>query len=300
MSILRTTKRILRSHQTPTGMALLWICPHRNIHPRLASGPRHFTSHHLRCFSALPCCSDTGNNACFTSLHMQPRIFRSSHCIADNARCQQHPRPCPGGYAVPCTRSQLVGFTNIIDCVEAAEFRRNPPKANDACATMTQHCAPICGSSSPLLTWEERVSWAQKFLLTLRHPYGGIAPEIDHGNTKNSGLLGFTAASGAGKTYTMSGTAAQPGINTRALAALFAMLEDAQRRPLVEVAMMQFYCEHVFDLLASDSGRRLEVCNLAAGGLARGQERVTGLVWTPVATAEAAQVRAGPHCSTAS
>lgn len=54
---------------------------------------------------------------------------------------------------------------------------------------------------------------------------------------------------------------------------------------------MQFYCEHVFDLLADDSARRLEVCNLAAGQLARGQERVTGLVWTPVDTCKDALVR---------
>lgn len=88
----------------------------------------------------------------------------------------------------------------------------------------------------------------------------------------------------------MSGTAEEPGINTRALQALFAMLADAQRRPSIEVAMMQFYCEHVFDLLADDSTQRLDVCNLAAGQLARWQERVTGLVWTPVDTCEEALV----------
>eukprot|EP00892_Ulva_mutabilis_P007644 jgi/Ulvmu1/5251/UM022_0044.1 len=89
---------------------------------------------------------------------------------------------------------------------------------------------------------------------------------------------------GAGKTYTMSGTPEQPGINTRALQALFAALANTQRQPSIEVAMMQFYCEHVFDLLAAESSQRLEVCNLAAGQLARWQERVSGLVWTPVDT----------------
>lgn len=95
----------------------------------------------------------------------------------------------------------------------------------------------------------------------------------------------------------MSGTPERPGINTRALQALFDMLGGAQRQqqqqqPLVEVAMVQFYCEHVFDLLAADSTQRLEVCNLAAGQLARGQERVSGLVWKPVATSDEALVRA--------
>lgn len=154
---------------------------------------------------------------------------------------------------------------------------------------------------SPRAALRGRV-FAGQATVYFRHRYIGAAAlrtAESLGNLQSSEFLGLTTASGAGKTYTMSGTAAQPGINTRALGALFAMLEGAQRRPLVEVAMMQFYCEHVFDLLASDSRRRMEVCNLAAGGLARGQERVTGLVWTPVATAEAALVRAGPHRATA-
>lgn len=136
-----------------------------------------------------------------------------------------------------------------------------------------------------------------------------------------------------GKTYTMSGSAAEPGVHARVAAALFASLAaTGDGGCIVEVAMMEIYCETIRDLLAPTSAaalpaadavdaggegtgggaaaaaasrggggspERLDVSGLGAGQLAHFQERVPGLAWEAVATPDDALVRllSGSPCT---
>lgn len=98
----------------------------------------------------------------------------------------------------------------------------------------------------------------------------------------------------AGKTYTMSGTDGAPGVHARAVENLFEALADAGDGAVVEVSMLEIYCDALRDLLAdpSDSPQALDVSGLGPGQLASFQERVPGLAWRRVADAAEAMVRA--------
>ena len=90
-----------------------------------------------------------------------------------------------------------------------------------------------------------------------------------------------------GKTYTMQGTPASPGIYVRALQHLFAATaaeggsQNCDGHPNISVAMLEIYNEDVRDLLAAHSppgalpagqaGRCLEVSGLGAGQLPAGE-----------------------------
>nr|CAB3259128.1 kinesin-like protein KIFC3 [Phallusia mammillata] len=66
---------------------------------------------------------------------------------------------------------------------------------------------------------------------------------------------------GSGKTYTMEGTAAKPGINQRALADLFAIIEDrsADWSYTIAVSLVEIYNEALRDLLSSASQQKLDI-----------------------------------------
>lgn len=71
----------------------------------------------------------------------------------------------------------------------------------------------------------------------------------------------------AGKTHTMQGPAADPGVNQRALQELFAATSGNAD---ISVAMLEIYNEDVRDLLAADSAKVLDVCALGPGQLPPG------------------------------
>ena len=76
----------------------------------------------------------------------------------------------------------------------------------------------------------------------------------------------------AGKTHTMQGPAADPGVNQRALSELFSATSAHEACPGadISVAMLEIYNEDVRDLLADDSARPLDVCGLGPGQLPPG------------------------------
>jgi hypothetical protein len=95
----------------------------------------------------------------------------------------------------------------------------------------------------------------------------------------------------AGKTFTMSGTEEAPGVYARSIGFIFQCLDDTQDDAVVEIAMMEIYCDQVRDLLGADSQQRLEVSGLGAGHLASFQERVPCLSWERIAGQDDALVR---------
>ena len=66
---------------------------------------------------------------------------------------------------------------------------------------------------------------------------------------------------GAGKTYTMDGSAADPGVNPRALKTLFAIKEQraAQFDISVRCSMLEIYNEAINDLLDPENSQKLSV-----------------------------------------
>jgi hypothetical protein len=105
--------------------------------------------------------------------------------------------------------------------------------------------------------------------------------------------------------------------SSRTAQALFAALTEAgEEGVVVEVAMLEIYCDAVRDLLGAarcsgendepaeevvtgcgaGSPGKLEVSGLGAGQLPRFQERMPGLRWVRVANAEETLVRFGVSC----
>ena len=81
----------------------------------------------------------------------------------------------------------------------------------------------------------------------------------------------------AGKTHTMQGPAADPGVYQRALSELFSATSGREACPGadISVAMLEIYNEDVRDLLADDSARPLDVCALGPGQLPPGAQCMT-------------------------
>ena len=88
------------------------------------------------------------------------------------------------------------------------------------------------------------------------------------------------SATCAGKTYTMQGPAADPGVNQRALLELFSATSGHEASPGadISVAMLEIYNEDVHDLLADGSARQLDVCALGPGQLPPGVQYTTSAV----------------------
>lgn len=86
---------------------------------------------------------------------------------------------------------------------------------------------------------------------------------------------GLILPSCAGKTHTMQGPAADPGVYQRALQELFSATSGNQAGPGAEVsvAMLEIYNEDVRDLLTnadSAAAKPLDVCALGPGQLPPG------------------------------
>jgi hypothetical protein len=96
----------------------------------------------------------------------------------------------------------------------------------------------------------------------------------------------------------MSGTDDAPGIHARTVDLLFSCLRESKEpdcpAAVVEVAMMEIYCDQVRDLLADDPHQKLDISGLGAAQLPRFKERVPGLSWQRVDEPAEALVRR-PH-----
>jgi hypothetical protein len=68
-----------------------------------------------------------------------------------------------------------------------------------------------------------------------------------------SGLIFAFGITNAGKTYTIQGTEAEPGVLPRALGQLLAVTKD-EPDTKVTLSFMEVYNEHIYDLLAADTG----------------------------------------------